>query len=540
MSSRALSPRNPVLAGLISTLAALTTLALVSPNALASTTTYVGSFGPLELPTGMAVEESTGNVLVAESKESEVVDVFGADGGAPSGDAPTMLTGEQTPVGSFLFDSLWVGLAVDNSTSTLAGSVYVVDPGGGTPGHAVVDRFKLSGNEFKYDGQLTGEPTPFAEPKGVATDADGDVYVSDDSAQRLREYSPMGVEIASFSVPGLERSVGVDARGDIYLWGDPDNMLAHGGVAEIKRSSDTATTIESIVEVPETAGAGAGAIDRATDTGYAAIGGRVIEYSLATGTAKRVAEFGAGTIEDVSSIAVDEETGKIYAADSGNGQVFIYQGAPSRFPLTPFITGEGEVTSTPGGLTCAAAVCSHEFEGDEVSLTAKAATGYEFAGWIGCEPIGAMTCKVNRAAATEVTAVFLKAAREGAGGSQGGVGATGPPGGNGKEGAQGRAGAHGPAGEIEIVTCVHVKGKQRCTAKLVSGAVRFTTAGVAARATLSRRGVVYAAGSARLAHGNMSLRLLPVRRLRPGRYTLTLVVGTGRHERISRESFTLS
>jgi hypothetical protein len=56
---------------------------------------------------------------------------------------------------------------------------------------------------------------------------------------------------------------------------------------------------------------------------------------------------------------------------------------------------------------------------------------------------------------------------------------------------------------------------------------------------LSRRGVVYAAGTARLAHGRMSLRLLPVRRLRPGKYTLTLVSGTGRHKKISRQSFTL-
>ncbi len=38
----------------------------------------------------------------------------------------------------------------------------------------------------------------------------------------------------------------------------------------------------------------------------------------------------------------------------------------------------------------------------------------------------------------------------------------------------------------------------------------------------------------------MSLRLLPVRRLQPGKYTLTLISGTGKHKRISSESFTLS
>lgn len=65
-------------------------------------------------------------------------------------------------------------------------------------------------------------------------------------------------------------------------------------------------------------------------------------------------------------------------------------------------------------------------------------------------------------------------------------------------------------------------------------------AGPSTQATLSRHSLVYAAGTARLAHGHMSLRLLPVRRLRPGKYTLTLISRTGRHKRISRESLTLS
>jgi hypothetical protein len=90
------------------------------------------------------------------------------------------------------------------------------------------------------------------------------------------------------------------------------------------------------------------------------------------------------------------------------------------------------------------------------------------------------------------------------------------------------------------VTCTKVKGKQRCTTKLVSGTAKFTTTGLAAHATLSRHGVVYAAGTARSSHGHMSLRLLPVHRLQPGKYMLTLVSGTGRQERISSESFTLS
>ncbi|HEY3865326.1 MAG TPA: hypothetical protein VGL54_04485 [Solirubrobacteraceae bacterium] len=134
-------------------------------------------------------------------------------------------------------------------------------------------------------------------------------------------------------------------------------------------------------------------------------------------------------------------------------------------------------------------------------------------------------------------------------GPAGAQGATGPAGANGTDGAQGPAGPTGvqgpagPAGQVELVTCSTVKSKgksvQRCMTKLVSGTVKFTASGSSASAMLSRRGVVYAAGIARVAHGHTSLRLTPVHRLRAGRYTLTLTSGAGRHETIRRESFML-
>ena len=118
-------------------------------------------------------------------------------------------------------------------------------------------------------------------------------------------------------------------------------------------------------------------------------------------------------------------------------------------------------------------------------------------------------------------------------------GTTGAQGEKGPAGPTGAQGPAGPAGKIELVTCKTVKGKQHCTVKLVSGTVSFTTSGAAAQATLSRHGFVYANGTARTARGHLSLRLTPLRKLRPGKYTLTLVSGAGRHERITSESFTL-
>lgn len=231
--------------------------------------------------------------------------------------------------------------------------------------------------------------------------------------------------------------------------------------------------------------------------------------------------------------------------------------APPLFPLTVFITGEGEVTLTPAGIKCSSEACSYAFAGEVMLTAAKAAPGYEFAGWIGCRKTSATSCTVDVTAASEVTAVFLKAGKEGAtakegpAGNEGKAGATGPAGEKGTDGVvgargpagpTGAQGPKGPAGKIELVTCETVKGKQRCTTKLVSGTVKFTggwALNPSARATLSRHGVVYAAGTARTAHGRTSLRLLPVRRLLPGKYTLTLISGTGRHKRIKRESFAL-
>lgn len=540
MSGRAAISHGHMLALLTSLCAALVVLASGSASALASPATYLHSFGPFERPTGIAVEESSGNVFVPESGEDfDAVNVFGERGGPPAGGAPAVFSGQQTPAESFAFDREWVGVAVDNSTGAAAGSIYVVDRG-----HKVVDRFKLNGHEFKYESQLNG----FTQPEGVATDANGDVYVSDHGANMLREFSPGGTtEIASFPVKESERSVVVDSRGDIFLYGNPDDALAAPRRAEIWRDSDTATSAEKVTEVPEVEEAFADGIDRATDIGYVAIEGRVVEGFAMPTPVRTGGEFGSGTFShEIENIAVNEKTGEIYVSDKGNEKVFIYQGAPARFPLTVFISGEGEVTSTPAGLACSTSECTHEFEG-EVTLTAtKVGAGYEFAGWIGCKPISTTTCTVERARTTEVTAVFLKAGtqgpagKDGATGPEGKAGATGPTGQSAAPGPAGAQGPAGPAGKVELVTCKKVAKKQKCIAKLVSGTASFTTSGAPAQATLSRHGVVYAAGAARTASGRMSLRLLLVRRLQPGKYTLTLISGTGKHKLTSSESFTLS
>jgi Collagen triple helix repeat (20 copies) len=144
----------------------------------------------------------------------------------------------------------------------------------------------------------------------------------------------------------------------------------------------------------------------------------------------------------------------------------------------------------------------------------------------------------------------------GAEGPKGVTGSTGPQrrkspagvnaalGAQGPVGPAGPSGSAGPAGKVELVTCKTVKQRrksvQRCTTKLVSSTVTFTATGPPRRRR--SRVTVRCTPRGRLASrtgASISLRLLPVRRPRGGRYTLTLVAGSGAHGGIRSESFTL-
>ncbi len=104
------------------------------------------------------------------------------------------------------------------------------------------------------------------------------------------------------------------------------------------------------------------------------------------------------------------------------------------------------------------------------------------------------------------------------------TGPQGTPGQTGPQGTPGQTGPQGKSGEVEVITCktvtVHHKRTQRCTGKLASGPVKFTTS-IVAQATLSRHRTTYARGVDLIGRGR-ELLLTTGTKLRPGRYTLTL------------------
>jgi hypothetical protein len=97
-----------------------------------------------------------------------------------------------------------------------------------------------------------------------------------------------------------------------------------------------------------------------------------------------------------------------------------------------------------------------------------------------------------------------------------------PTGATGATGAAGPTGPPGPAGKVELVKCKLSGHTTKCTTKLVSGPLRFTITR-SAHAIVSHAGVTYARGSAvSLGRRSWALRLHELRRIRSGRYTLTI------------------
>jgi virginiamycin B lyase len=122
----------------------------------------------------------------------------------------------------------------------------------------------------------------------------------------------------------------------------------------------------------------------------------------------------------------------------------------------------------------------------------------------------------------------------------------GPAGQRGPTGATGLRGPAGPAGKIELVTCTttttkvhgHRRTVRRCTGRLVSGTIKFTTS--TDHVTISRGRRVYATGvSLQLGRGVTQLLLSDVRPLRHGRYTLTTRSRRGRHLTTRRATLTI-
>jgi NHL repeat len=146
------------------------------------------SSGSMELPNGVAVSRATGRVLVADSPKGAVY-LFGPEGGSEG-----KLVGKGSPNGSFKTNGELgnvAGVGVDEGS----GDVYVAE----AERHAVSQyAYDDTKEEWVWVGWITTTPAgDLGEPRGVALDSSGDVYVADAGSARVDRF---GVGVV---VPGV-------------------------------------------------------------------------------------------------------------------------------------------------------------------------------------------------------------------------------------------------------------------------------------------------------------------------------------------------
>lgn len=302
----------------------------------APTPILLASFGEYSKPSGIAVDESTGNVAVSDSGAGTVV-ISGPEGEAPVGvAAPYRLEG-------FSFCGEPSGVAFDNSPASASqGALYVANVCNNT-----VEKFELSATSEEYELTEALNASPgFGEPLGVSVDSHGNVFVADYASSSVVEFDPSGAEVNRIdtSAEFHPSSVAIDAAGDLFVQGYGLNSSVYVWEANGSGVIESTTVGTAVVAT----GATGVAVEVSADLLYVAMGARVDVFG-ATSLAKE-GEFGSSDLSSSERLAVNEGNSHVFVADAGTGSVAVFGPPPP--PAAPAVVSEtvSSVTDTEATL----------------------------------------------------------------------------------------------------------------------------------------------------------------------------------------------
>jgi hypothetical protein len=275
--------------------------------------------GQLEEPGAVAVEASTGDAFVLDTK-NERIEKFEPASGTGVYEAVGAITGEAL---EFKDDP---GIAVDNAADAYSGDVYVVS--GKPKKEAVLQFAPVSGHPNQY--QATGtrlEVVTKEKLHGLAVGSDGDVYVA--SGTNVSIFSPTGGLAASLSVASSEIE-GLAVSGDeLYLatLTGLERLILNAQHEEVMKTLIASAPTGSAYEAVAVDGKGRVYVDVV----YAKEEGKSSVAEFAAGAAAKsspVAEFGGEGVVQVSeglAYATPGDVPSVLVGDATDDEVHVFQ-----------------------------------------------------------------------------------------------------------------------------------------------------------------------------------------------------------------------
>jgi len=142
-------------------------------------------------------------------------------GGAPQAGAPGGGRGPAGPPGAGIPGDSFVrtaGVAWDRE-----GNIYVADGAGNGIGNARVAKFDKDAHFIKSWGQRGTEPGQFNSLRGIALDAQGNVYVADAGNKRIQVFDGNGTPKAQISNVGVPAAICITPGAHQYIYSSNSN-----------------------------------------------------------------------------------------------------------------------------------------------------------------------------------------------------------------------------------------------------------------------------------------------------------------------------
>jgi len=216
-------------------------------------------------------------------------------------------------------DTLAAGLAIAKNPGKAANVALWSLPAGDSP---FIPKLSAQPNDFTVAVNYAG--TELASPYGVAIDATGNAWVTNEAGRSVVKLPSLATTFATttYSNGGLlaPRGISIDRNGNIWIANTGGNDVVElNGTTGIAMSGAGYTTggVSAPVAI---------ANDSTGSAWVANFNGNSITQLSPTGTASGASPIGIGTLTTPTSIALDA-TGRVAVANAGSGQLCLFSNA---------------------------------------------------------------------------------------------------------------------------------------------------------------------------------------------------------------------